>query len=83
MHVHLKAWLCAVLAAAALAAPPSRAPRARKSIRTPLAASRPLDRPATMSSRISAVDAVAGDRLTIFAGTAGGASGSPWTAGSS
>jgi photosystem II stability/assembly factor-like uncharacterized protein len=28
--------------------------------------------PATMSGRISAVDAVAGDRLTIYAGTAGG-----------
>jgi len=28
--------------------------------------------PATMSGRISALDAVAGDRLTIYAGSAGG-----------
>ena len=28
--------------------------------------------PATMSGRVTAVDAVAGDRLTIYAGTAGG-----------
>ena len=74
MHVHLKAGLCAVLAAAALAAvPPSaRAQGVKVDSDTFGGIEARSIGPATMSGRISAVAAVAGDRLTIFAGTAGG-----------
>lgn len=73
MHDPLKARLCAVLAAVAWAtAAPAYAQGVTIDSDTFGGMEARAIGPAAMSGRISALDVVAGDRLTIFAGAAGG-----------
>ena len=73
MRSHLRAWVRAVAAAAALAAAaPAYAQGVAVDSDTFGGLTARAIGPAAMSGRISALDAVAGDRLTIYAGSAGG-----------